>query len=72
MQNVTIFDDDEHCKIVPTQCQPVNLLEAEFRNNICHGEGSRMHVFANTGLLFDTSFTMLFDSLQIIKDDPVL
>ena len=41
-----------------------NLLEAEFRNNICHGEGSRMHVFANTGLLFDTSFTMLFDSLS--------
>ena len=40
LQNVTIGGDDEHCKIVPLSTQPVNLLKAVFRNNICHGEGS--------------------------------
>ena len=37
MQNVTIGDNDEHCKIVLLS---VSLLKTEFRNNICHGEGS--------------------------------
>ena len=40
LQYFTIGDDDEHCKIVPLSTQPVNLLKAVFRNNICHGEGS--------------------------------